>query len=521
MSMIHLAPLVTLAGTPMLASGALIWRRVTRKELAAARTAGTSIAVMGMAVVLSGMFLSWPNPASIVPAALLNFAVFTGIAIFLELPPAHIVAAGCLSLAYVVVLQVIAGHVHWRNLRETSLLQVISSVGTGKALVVPFVLFTLTHEWLTRKQRKRDALSYLFAACSVAFASLVLVSWYGLRIAGDPHYVSVIFAIYTAGAFWFSWRERSVAFTWIGVAFLFFTTAQVCGSLLSVSFPWQATLLFFTASCTAGALIVRNYGHGETDRLLVGPLQKCAVSGSVVAAVLLLMEMFARGFEPASVLATRTFFLAAIWFGLLILCRGSIFFTAFQLTLTLGAILSTKSFLQHFDWYAYQPNAWLHPRALQFQGMVLGLICLMWIAIRMLARRQFAGAQADPGRGKSETEDKTERVGTETLRMVLDMPIAFDHLLAGALVIGLTVLTVFGAASGISKELTSAERNPPVFDLLGFPHELIFGLGSWALWGILLVLMLGNLRERRRGEFALGALIVLWTVCPQVAGRFE
>src|SRR5437870_13407990 len=47
MSMMYLAPLVTLGGTPMLASGTLIWRRVKQKELIASRTAGTSIAIFG------------------------------------------------------------------------------------------------------------------------------------------------------------------------------------------------------------------------------------------------------------------------------------------------------------------------------------------------------------------------------------------------------------------------------------------------------------------------------------------
>lgn len=530
MSMMHLAPVVTLGGIPMLGSGAILWRRVLRKELAAARTAGTSIALLGTAVVLSGMFLSWPNPASIVPAALLNFAVFTAIAVFLELPSAHVFAAGCLSLAYIVTFQVVAGYVPWRNLRVTSLLRTTSSVSTGKALLVPFVLFTLAHEWLKRKQRPRDASSYLIAACAVAVVSLLLVAVYGARLSGDPHHVSAFFALYTAGAFWFAWREKSAAFTWAGAALLFLTAAQVCGSLLSVSFPWQATLLLFGAASTAGALVVRTYGSAQSERLLVAPLQKCAAAGSVLAAVFLLMEILAGGCEPASLLATRTFFLAAIWFGLLILSHASIFFTAFQMAFTLGAILSTKSFLQRFDWYAYQPSAWLHPWALQIQGTVLGLFCLTWIATRMLARKQFAqkqfaqfekAAETDAGRGDSETEDKTERGWTETLWIALDLPIAFDHLLAGALVIGFTLLTVFGAASGISCELTNVARNPPVFDLLDFPHELIFGLGSWIFLAILLALMLGNLRERRRREFALGALIVLWAVCPLVAGRFE
>ncbi len=522
MSMMHLAPLVTLAGTPMLSSGALLWRRATHKDLAAARTVGTSLALLGTAVVLSGMILSWPNPASIVPAALLSFAVLTAIAVFLELPPAHFLAAGCLSIACVVAFQVIAGHVPWRNLRVTSLLQTTSSVSTGQALIIPFVVFTLAHEWLKVRQRERDALSYFFAAGAVAIVSLLLVTVYGVRIAGDPHHVSAIFALYTAGAFWFAWRRNSVTLTWTAAALLFFTAAQVCTSLLAVRLPWQATLLSFAAACTGGALIVRHYGKPQAERLIVAPLEKCAVAGSVVAALFLLTEISSRGFEPSSLLATRTFGLAAVWLGLLVLSRASIFFTAFQMTLTLGAVLSTKSLLQRLGWYAYQPHAWLHPWALQIFGSVLGLICLAWIAIRVLARKSVGGAAGNSHRAAdSETEVLNEGGWIRAVRQALEMPIAFDHLLAGALVVGFTLLTVLGAVSGISRELTNAARNPLVFDLAGFPHELIFRAGGWIVWAILLAVMFGNLRERRRGGFALGALVILWTVCPLLAGRFE
>jgi hypothetical protein len=511
MSMMHLAPLVTLAGTPMLSSGALLWRR-TNRDLAVARTVGTSLALFGTAVVLSGMFLSWPNPASIVPAALLNFAVLTAIAVFLELPPAHFVAAGCLSIAYVVAFQVIAGNVPWRNLRVTSLLQTTSSVSTGQALIIPFVVFTLVHEWLKGRHRERDALSYFFAAGAVAIVSLLLVSVYGVGITGDPHYVSAIIALYTAGAFWFAWRKNSVTLTWVSVALLFFTFAQVCTSLVAMRFPWQATLLSFAAACTGGALIVWHYGNAEAEGLLIAPLRKCAVGGSALAAIFLLTEIISRGFEPSSLLATRTFGLGAIWLGLLVLSRSSIFFTAFQMTLTLGAVLSTKSFLQRFDWYAYQPHAWLHPWGLQILGSVLGLMCLAWIVIRMVVRKYVDGGP------ENYSSQATWSTG---LRQSLDMPIAFDHLLAGALVVGFALLTAFGVATGISKELTSVARNPLVFDLAGFPHGLIFRGGGWILWAILLAVMFGNLRERRRGEFALGALVMLWTACPLLAGRFE
>jgi hypothetical protein len=519
MSMMHLAPLVTLGGVPMLATGALLWRRVTRKELAAARTAGTSIAVLGMTVSLAGMLLSWPNPASIVPAALLNFAVLTAIAILLELPEAHIFAAGCLSFAYVVMFQVSTGQVPWRNLRETSLLRVLSTVGTGRALVAPFVLFALTHEWLKRRQKDRDASSYFFAACGVAVVSLLLVSWYGLQLPGDPHFVSAIFAIYSLAAFWFAWRRKSVVLTWIGAALLFLATAQVCVSLLSLSLPWQATWLFFAAVCTVAALIIRDYGSPESNRLLAVPLQYCAVAGSVLATVLLLMATMMQGFEPASLLAMRTLWLAAIWLGLFILSGSTIFFTALQMSLAWSAVLFTKSELQRFDWYAYQPNAWLHPRSLQIQGIVLGLLCLAWIAIREVMRRGSARAE----RRKSETDNPaaSESVWIKAIKPILEMPLTFDQLLAGALVAGLAALTVFGAMNGISAELTSASRPTASFDLAGFSHGLIFTTGNWILWAILLLVMIGNLRERRRSEFVLGTIITLWIVCPLIAGRFE
>src|SRR3989440_6454355 len=54
MSMMHLAPVVTLAGVPMLASGMLLWRRVVNRELAGTRTAGASTAILRSATAVAG-----------------------------------------------------------------------------------------------------------------------------------------------------------------------------------------------------------------------------------------------------------------------------------------------------------------------------------------------------------------------------------------------------------------------------------------------------------------------------------
>ena len=47
-------------------------------------------------------------------------------------------------------------------------------MSTGQALLIPFVSFALVYEWLRRKQKPRDAFSYLLVACAVAVVSLVL-----------------------------------------------------------------------------------------------------------------------------------------------------------------------------------------------------------------------------------------------------------------------------------------------------------------------------------------------------------
>src|SRR5437667_5963243 len=279
MSMMHLAPVVTLAGIPMLASGMLLWRRVGKADLAATRTAGVIIAILGSAAALAGMVLAWPNPASVIPAALFNFLLFTTVAVALEEPRAHVLAAACLTIGYLIAFHVVAGHVAWENLRVVSLLRIVGSASTGQGLTIHFVLFVLVHEWL-RPRRERDAFSYLIAACAVAVTSLLFLIAFGIGIDGDPFHVFAILALYAAGAFWFAWRRKLVGFTWAGAALLFVASAQVCHSLLAVRFPWQSSCLFFAAGCTAMALAVRSFSRRELESTFVSPMHQRAMAGS-------------------------------------------------------------------------------------------------------------------------------------------------------------------------------------------------------------------------------------------------
>ena len=161
MLMMYLAPLVSLWGVPMLATGTVLWRRIEDKSLAATRTAGTALGILGLSIATAGMILAWPNPASILPAAILNFAILTTLAIVLELPFAHLIAAGCFSLAYFVLFHVLAGHVKWLNLRVTSLVNVSLDISTGQSLLGVFAIFLIASEWLRKVKRDQESIYYL------------------------------------------------------------------------------------------------------------------------------------------------------------------------------------------------------------------------------------------------------------------------------------------------------------------------------------------------------------------------
>ncbi len=47
MSMMYLAPIVTLWGLPMVATGTILWKRIANKELVASRTTGTALGILG------------------------------------------------------------------------------------------------------------------------------------------------------------------------------------------------------------------------------------------------------------------------------------------------------------------------------------------------------------------------------------------------------------------------------------------------------------------------------------------
>ncbi|HSE16478.1 MAG TPA: hypothetical protein VLB46_05470 [Pyrinomonadaceae bacterium] len=513
MSMMYLAPLATLWGVPMLATGTILWRKIANKEMVAARTAGTALGILGLMIVLAGMILAWPNPASIVPAALLNFVILTVLAVALELPVAHVIAALCFALAYVVTFHVFSGNITWENLRVMSLLEVSVSVRSGQALAGAVALFVLASEWLKKTSELKNRTSqeeglapasyyYIVAASITAVVSLMLVTGLGIS-ALDQYSIWIVYGLYALGAFWIAWRRRVVQFAWAGSALLLVALALNFAPA-GIAFPWQTAFFAHATICAAAAIVCSRY---ERCKLLSAPLNYSALI-SIVLGVVCLFQ--ANTWTITWMQAQRVFWIAGILLLLLWLNRRRLILNLFQVALISGLVLTVKAALQQYEWYSYLPHAFLHPAALQIQGTVLALFCLAWLALRLLVRR---GGPLWP-RLSGITQGRPEKAAATAL---LDGGYTVDRFVLWALLPAFLLLAVYGALSGVTQELAGFAS----LDVAGFPHQEALGLGSWILLGLLLVAMLLSFRERRHNAYLLGAVTVFAAAIPLLAGRFE
>lgn len=498
LTMMYLAPVVTLWGVPMLATGTVLWRRIKNKELVASRTTGTALGVLGVMVVLAGMILAWPNPASIIPAALFNFAIFTALAIALELPVAHLIAANCLALGYLVAFHVSAGRVAWQNLRVRSLLDVVLSAPSGQALAGAFVAFLIATEWLGRKKRARDSYYYLVAACEIATVSLALLALFGLWTT-ENHWLWIVLAIYSLGSFWITWRRNQQAFAWIGSALLVFALADLFSKSAIVPFPWQTALLAHATICAAIAIF--------SSRIFSKPLNHTALITLVLGVIALFQ---ANTWQVTAMQAQRVFWIAGIMLLLLWLNRRRLLFNAFEIALLCAIVLTVKASLQEFAWYSYLPHAFLRPAALQIYGTVLTVFCLAWIGLRFVVKRGVPKTGAAPQNGWLHDASR-----------LLDTDYSIDRLLSWLLLGAFVLFAVYGSLSGLTRELFALSSGFAGLNIAGFPHQEAIALGSWVLLGLLTVLMLANFAEKRREEYLLAAVVVLSAAIPLLAGRFE
>ncbi|MBX9787645.1 MAG: hypothetical protein K2Y37_01915 [Pirellulales bacterium] len=196
----RLAPLVTLAGVPALASGLFLWRRLAQSEFTGLRTAGTSIALVGMGVMLGGAALAWPQPAMLIVVAAIIFVVLSFVAQVYAMPAAHVPAAVALTIGYLFGVHVVRGDLDWLTPSQNAALRALASAVTGNALAVPAVLYGGLAALCSWRRRHELAGYFVAIAAALAAASLLLVTAFGFRVVGDTYGATYVYAIYSIGA---------------------------------------------------------------------------------------------------------------------------------------------------------------------------------------------------------------------------------------------------------------------------------------------------------------------------------
>jgi hypothetical protein len=474
-------------------------------------------------IALTGMILAWPNPASIIPAAIINFAILTSLAIVLEIPAAHFFAAGCFGMAYLVLFHVLAGHISWENLRVTSLVNTCLDITSGQALIGAFGIFVVVSDWLQRGSRRNESYSYLTAACLVAVVSLAMIVVFGPVLGNELQSISLAFLIYSIGALWIAWQRRLAAFTWIASSLTLFSVASLFAWNMYYSFPWQTSFLAFASLSAVAAIAISRRADLKS---ISQPLNYA----SLICLILAVLSLFQTNpWQVTSMQAERVFWMAAICLVALWLNRRQLLFTAFQIALTVGAILSVKATLQQYEWYTYLPHAFMHPSALQIQGTILALLSLLWIGARVIVKkRAVLGAQASsPASSQHAPELVTSRRGRLRSQhagdfwKLLDTPYSIDRVIPWVLLGGFVLMAIYGAASGVAQEFAPSGSETLNWNIAGFPHSEAFALGSWIVMGLLTIIPLANAWERKQRFYLIGAMIAVCAMIPLLAGRFE
>lgn len=508
-TLMWVSPLIAFCAAALMFCGAFVWKRIEDKELAYSRLAGTSIAIIGAFILFLSMLIAFPNPASIVLTALINFFIFTIIAISFHLPIAHSIALLAFTLAYAVSFQILIGKLAWQLPRYESIMPFLFSPQTGQGFAPLFLLFLVISELLRRKTKDSDSRSYFIATLAIAGISLVLLSYFGFALRGDFYYLTPIFALFAAGIYFFAWTRKLVAFTWIASFILTLTLTQGYGFLYGAPFAWQTALLIFSSMATIAAIF---YWRGEDEkRILANPFRWSALIASGFVVIALIQS---RPWQSTAMISTKLFWLSLIWFGLLWLIRSRILFAATQAALMCACLLTTKLILQTFDWYSFQPFIYLHSTALHIYGSVIILLSIAWFTFRTAIKKKSNVDNSTRGSDKASSAQSLHQF------FVLQK-ITFDILATLFVFVAFVLLTLYSSFHGVVHELSLRNEPTTLPDIAGYSHTFAYGFTAWIVFALLLVSFLVMLKEKVNKAYLYTIIITLSLVCPLIASNFE
>jgi hypothetical protein len=511
----RLAVPVALAGIPVLAAGLLLHRKLTAGLKAGplagsdtpvtgetpsspglapevARAIGTGVALAGTLVLLMALVLAWPVPMALLLVSALNFAVLETAAPRGRLPLALVPGLFCVVVGYLLGLHLLYGNL---TLTEPNagarLLALAVSPLSGSGLVVLAIGLAVAGEWFARAGRRVEGLFHAAGGGFVALLSMALVVGEGFAV---PERGALVFGAYAAATLACNLRWRRPLLTYAGSALLL--VGLVYGFVYAdPNLTWPRLLLLaLLCHATLGVVAslrltgLRGQSSDGADPVFAVPIRWSTLASSCAAAAAI---PFSLGWDWLLPLAGCAAWLTVFWLVVAWREHRPGLFAAAQGALTFAVLLAASNWLQAQPWFVNDPRDLLDPRSLHAYGIALGLLALVWVAVRLSLR------------------------SNPVARALFNPPwLAVDWAVLDTLVVAQLVLALRAVGAAVIDELIPLARL--AWGDLAVP--LLLAPSAWLWLGLTLLALLAALWERRTRGVVFGLIATAVTAAVLTAG---
>lgn len=548
----RLSPLAVWYGVPALVVGLMFWQRRNTSDLGRAsaesplvaaaggslaldnnrvsvgvQTAGLAIGVLGAAIVAGAVVAAWPEPATLLPVAVMNVIAFATVAFWFGIPAALLPAGLALAGAWLVAFHLVRGNVGWHLAEYLPLTRALVSVSSGHALVPLVGLFGAGSWVLSRAGRRDDSHMVSLVAAATAVVSLGLVLWFGFGRPGDPAGATWTLAIYALATLAAAWRVDKPLLAGGGAALLLLALVQAVvfrlHDAVDLDRPRVVALLTHATLMVAGYVVTRQRPrrHAQLSTVLGW---WAAVSSGAAAGLLAALSLQ----TSATVMAICLVWLAAVWLALAVLSGWVALFTASQVVVLLAIFSGVTAAVENHAWYADAQYPWLDPWFLATQGVAKAIYCLVCGAVRWIF------VHDDTQRSAYAVDMPAPKWFVAGHRLLNPPWPAVDHIVETALVVLLILVALYAAAPGTMQELApleaarglgAAERVVmPIeqFEFAGISHAHAATPRAWLLGGSVIAVLAAGLWRQYRIPFRLaGIVIAVAMLCPLLAAQWE
>lgn len=524
-----LSPIVTLCGLPSLLVGLLFWRRIADSALSALQTVGIGVGSLGALVMLAGVVLAWPDPAMLLPTALVLGAAMISVAMGFGIPAAHLPAAAATAVAWLISYRLLRGDIGWTLVDSTPLKNALLSATSGNVLVPLVAVFGGLAWWLRRLGRREDCLMVGIASAATAVVSLALVVWFGFARVDDPEGATWTLAIFALAAMGVAVVLERLDAARAGSALLLGALVQGIvyrfNPVWQLELPWIiAFLLHATVVALGCAVLTWRARKLHLSSALVAARRLDVIRSfvttaqmtSAAAAVWILVTIRTASAGSA---AFNFAWLAGVWGLLAALAASAVLFTAAQVAIVAAIACGVTAATEPREWYATARHPWLDPWFLQAQGIALAAYCMLYGVLRWIVARV--------------TRENNDQVVTApppswltAVAKIINPPWpTVDRVVAVGLVVLVSLIAIYAAAPGAAQEWSPTEVAgsrvvPPIerFELASIPHAHAAGGGAWLLLAAVAATLIASLYRNKRSHWrTIGLTVAALAVCPLLA----